>query len=227
MDWRHHSRVAVVFAGFVRGEDQVDIIGRLESQLVSSGYHCKWGCAGVLAYLVCLVQGNFIVRLRRPDSAPPTVLEILHRQALDNKVSIRHPYIRPSLLHISLCAPRLGLIRRGAVLAVSAAERSRSGKVHPVRRRPGRQVCAAQAADEPRPLEAGVVESRQRRETGALGFVVDKGAVALRDEEHALEVFVHLAGEVILQIDDVRARGEIAHPQGMAGLFRFPERASG
>lgn len=58
--------------------------------------------------------------------------------------------------------------------------------------------------------------------TGSLGLVVNKRTVALRDEEHTLDVVGHALRKVILEFHDARARRQIAHPEGMARLSRGP-----
>lgn len=59
-----------------------------------------------------------------------------------------------------------------------------------------------------------------------LGPVVDEGAVALRDQKDALDGAGRLPGEMVLQVGDARARGKIADPERVAGLFRLAGRPS-
>lgn len=61
---------------------------------------------------------------------------------------------------------------------------------------------------------------------GGLGSVIDKGAVALGDEEQALNLSRRVAREVVFESHDGRTRREISHPQRMAGLFWLTGRSS-
>ena len=63
--------------------------------------------------------------------------------------------------------------------------------------------------------------------TDVLGLVIDKRTVAFGDQEHTLDVGRHALREVVFQVDDARPGREIAHPEGMTGLFRGASRSPG
>lgn len=75
-------------------------------------------------------------------------------------------------------------------------------------------------------MVSGIVEPGHRSDTRRFGLVVDEGTVTLGDKEHALDVLGCVAGEMILEVDHDRTMGQIAHPESMAGLARFPRRAT-
>jgi hypothetical protein len=54
------------------------------------------------------------------------------------------------------------------------------------------------------------------------GFVVHEGAVALGDEEDALNLLSSIPGEMILEVCDVGAGRKVADPKCVARLFGFP-----
>src|SRR4051812_10216358 len=84
-----------------------------------------------------------------------------------------------------------------------------------------RRGSSSQPTHEAYPIESRVVETIHGRSTGCFTPVIDKCAIALGDKKQALNVVGGFAGEVVFQIVDYRAGGQIANPQGMPGLFRF------
>ena len=57
--------------------------------------------------------------------------------------------------------------------------------------------------------------------------VVDKCAVAFRNEENAFDILGSVFGEVVFEVTNNGPRWKIAYPQSMTGLFRFSRRTSG
>lgn len=70
------------------------------------------------------------------------------------------------------------------------------------------------------------MEPRQRSGARFVGFVIHERAIALRDQEHALDVVLGVAGEVVFEIDDADSWRKVPDPQSVAGLFRLSRRSS-
>lgn len=75
-------------------------------------------------------------------------------------------------------------------------------------------------------MEPRIVESVHRSDTGSFGLVVDKCAIALSNQENALDVSRRVSGEVVLQIRNLRLRRQVSNPQGMPRLFGLSWRSS-
>lgn len=61
-------------------------------------------------------------------------------------------------------------------------------------------------------MEARVVKAMHRRYARRFSAIIDKRAVAFRDQEQAFDVSRRILGEMVLQVDDSGSWREVADP---------------
>lgn len=211
VDGRFHSGITKILARFVGREDQVDILGRLD--LVSLGSTRPV----VSTDLVSPVEGIFVVRLSGPNATVNAALQIFDRQAFD------HEEFLLDLLYC-LWLGRDGvtvdyrLLRAGFFLPRSTLNNLIWCRCRWLTLRLGRgcgrrrRASATQSANQPYPLEPRIMEAGHCSCTAGFCFVVDKSAVTFGDQKNAFNVVCCVLGEMILEVDDVRRRRQVAYP---------------